>query len=279
MKNVLFVADFWKDELDGGAESNDFNLLEYLSNYCELRGCNTFNLSEDIINASDFLIISNFVYLTDDLKQCIQDQKPYIIYEHDHKYVLNRDPSIYVDYLIPEDQIVNKDFYINAKKVFVLSKICKEVLEKNIPEANVHSIGCSLWSEDTFDYIESLLEEKKINDLCLVRSENPIKNYGKCLEYCNKQDIIPFELSDPDYKSFLKKMASCKRFLFMPGVLETFSRVSAEAKMLNLQLLTTPGRLGFASEAIFEKSGIDLIDTLRARSAKALEDFKREIGL
>ena len=74
-------------------------------------------------------------------------------------------------------------------------------------------------------------------------------------------------------------MASCKRFLFIPGVLETFSRVCAEAKMLNLSLLTSPNRLGFASEEIFNLSGIDLILALKQRSSRALELFKEEIEL
>lgn len=280
VKLVLFVADFWKDELDGGAENNDYNLISYLSDYFDMRGCNTFNMSTELVDKADFLIISNFMHLSQEIKQYIQDNKPYIIYEHDHKYLLNKDPSVYVDYIIPKDQIINKDFYIGARKVFVLSKICKDILNKNIPKVKAVSIGCSIWSNNTFDYIEKLLKEtEKSDDLCILKSSNPVKNYGKSLEYCEQHNIIPLELSDPNYRAFLKKMASCKRFLFIPGVLETFSRVCAEAKMLNLSLLTSPNRLGFASEEIFNLSGIDLILALKQRSSRALELFKEEIEL
>ena len=62
--------------------------------------------------------------------------------------------------------------------------------------------------------------------------------------------------------------------MFFPGLLETFSRVSAEAKMLGLSLLTTPKKLGFYSEEIHKLSGIELIDELRKRNEQALTKFE-----
>jgi hypothetical protein len=277
MAKILFVADFFSKDLPGGAENNDANLLKHLSQTHEIRIGRSHELVTQFVNESDVIIVSNFVNVSQENLKYIQDTKPYIIYEHDHKYVRNRDPSIYPDFVIPDREKVNVEFYTNAKKVFVLSKICKEVLEKNIPSAKVHNIGCSLWSDETFDYIEALLNEKKKNDLCILKSGNPIKNYNKSLEYCRKNDIIPLELSEPIYRIFLKKMASCKRMLFIPGVLETFSRVSAEAKMLELKLLTVPKRLGFASEDIFEQSGVELINSFRDRNKKALLAFQEAI--
>tara|TARA_R100000664_G_C2737959_1_gene126997 strand:- start:214 stop:1053 length:840 start_codon:yes stop_codon:yes gene_type:complete len=277
MKRVLFIADFWKDELLGGAESNDHNLIRHLNPRCSITSCSSHKLTKDLVDKSDIIIVSNFINVPPEGLVYIQDTKPYIIYEHDHKYVKNRDPSAYPNFIVPESEKVNTEFYKKAKKVFVLSEICKEVLEKNVPSTNVHSIGCSLWSEETFDYIESLLNEQKENDLCILKSSNPIKNYNKSLEYCKENNIVPVELSEPIYQDFLKKMASCERMLFIPGVLETFSRVSAEAKMLGLKLLTTPKRLGFASENIYDQSGADLISSFRARNRAALEAFEDEI--
>jgi len=277
MKKILFIADFFSKDLLGGAENNDANLLKYLSLTHNIRISRSHKLTSQLVDESDFIIISNFVNVSQEGLKYIQDTKPYIIYEHDHKYVRNRDPSVYPNFVVPDKEKINTELYTNAKKVFVLSKICKEILEKNIPSVKAHSIGCSLWSKGTFDYIETLLDEEKENDLCILKSDNPIKNYDKSLEYCKKNNIIPFELSEPVYKIFLKKMASCERFLFIPGVLETFSRVSAEAKMLDLKLLTTPKRLGFASEDIYNLSGIDLINSFRNRNKKALEAFKNEL--
>ena len=264
MKKVLFVADFYRKELLGGAESNDANLIKYLSTRCDLVCCKSRSLTEKDIKNADSVIVSNFIDLSEEFKNNIKDSKPYIIYEHDHKYVKTRDPSVFVNSVAPRNMI---------------SKVCKEILKKNIPEANVHSIGCSLWSKETFDYIEELSIKEKTEDLCIMKSSNPWKNYDKALEYCTQNNISPVELESPDYKMFLKQMAACKRFLFLPGLLETFSRVSAEAKMMGLSLLTTPKKLGFYSEEIHKLSGIELINELRKRNEQALSKFEELLEL
>jgi len=279
MKKVLFVADFYRQELLGGAESNDANLIKYLSTRCDLTCCKSRDLEKKDIKMADFILISNFIEISEELKSNIKVSKPYVIYEHDHKYVKTRDPSVFIDSIAPPDMIINKDFYVKARAVVVLSKICKEVLEKNIPAANVYNIGCSLWSTDIFDYLEELSTREKTEDLCIMKSSNPWKNYDKALEYCANNNISPVELESPNYREFLEQMSSCKRFLFFPGLLETFSRVSAEAKMMGLSLLTTPKKLGFCSEDLHRLSGPQLIAELRKRNQKALVKFKELLEL
>ena len=146
MKKVLFIADFYRQELLGGAESNDANLIKYLSTRCDLVCCKSRSLTKEDIKNADSVIVSNFIDMPEELKDNIRESKSYIIYEHDHKYVKTRDPSVFINSVAPRNMIINEDFYIKAKAVVVLSKICKEILEKNIPEASVHNIGCSLWS-------------------------------------------------------------------------------------------------------------------------------------
>ena len=279
MKKVLFIADFYRKELLGGAESNDANLIKYLSTRCDLVCRKSRNLTKKDINIADFVVVSNFIDISDELKDNIKDSKQYIIYEHDHKYVKTRDPSVFVNSVAPKDMIINEDFYTKAKSVVVLSKICKEILEKNIPAAAVHNIGCSLWSKDTFDYLEELSTKEKTEDLCIMKSSNPWKNYGKALEYCAHNNISPVELESPNYRKFLEQMSSCRRFLFIPGLLETFSRVSAEAKMMGLSLLTTPKKLGFCSEEIHKLSGVELINELKKRNEQALVKFEELLEL
>ena len=267
------MADFFSKDLSGGAENNDSNLLKHLSSCNEIKICRSHKLTTKLIDAYDVVIVSNFVNVSPAGLKYIQDNKPYIIYEHDHKYVKGRDPSVYPNFNIPEEDKINVEFYEGAHCVVVLSKICKEILEKNIPGTNVHSIGCSLWSKETFEHIRSLAETTKTEPICILRSDNPIKNYSKALEYCRDKNIEPVELKEPIYKIFLSKMASCEKFLFIPGVLETYSRVCAEAKMMNLKLLTTPMKLGFASEEIFSLSGLALIEKMEERNEEAYKKF------
>ena len=69
-------------------------------------------------------------------------------------------------------------------------------------------------------------------------------------------------------------MSECENLIFFPQVLETFSRLAAEAKMLNCNLITTPKMLGFASEEYSSLKGIELVNKIRDQKNKALAVFE-----
>ena len=128
------------------------------------------------------------MFLSNDVKQYLIRNKKYIIYEHDHKYVKTRDPSKFINFEVPKEQLINVQFYEKAECVVVLSQICKEVLSMNIPNANVHSIGCSLWSDKKLAYIASMSENKKFG-FCIMKSNNPTKNYINTIRFCEGKKI------------------------------------------------------------------------------------------
>lgn len=272
MSDILFISDFYAEHVNGGAENNDSVLVRHLSKSHNVTLALSHQTEPNTVEGYDLIIVSNFVFLSPLTKTKIEKTR-YVIYEHDHKYAANRDPSVYPDFIIPEEKKVNVSFYENALSVVVLSKICKEVLEKNVPRASVHSIGCSLWSEEAFLAIRQMQSTKKESEYCILKSGNPIKRTSHAIEYCEKNKITPVALGETDYKTFLCNMSKCRRLIFLPAVLETFSRVCAEAKMLNLSLTTTPKKLGFASEDIFDLSGAELVGVLEHRTAKALSYF------
>lgn len=273
MSKVLFISDFFVSHLNGGAENNDSVLIEHLSKTNEVSVAQSHKVTSQSLDKYDFIVVSNFTYLSEAVKAKLEKEKEYIIYEHDHKYVSGRDPSKYPDFLVPEDDLINVSFYEKSKCVIVLSKICKSILEKNIPSCNVHSIGCSLWSENAFEMIEQLSDSEKKYEYCVVNSKNPIKSTAQTLELCNKKGINPFLLESSGHKEFLISMSKCEKLVFLPAVLETFSRLCAEAKMLGLSVMTTPKKVGFLSEDIYSLSGKELIEQLRQRNKLALSYF------
>jgi len=271
---IIFIADFFSSELNGGAENNDSVLIEYLKNNgYKIRCIKSHNFDESIYQENDFFIVSNFVALDEKYKALLK-KKQYIIYEHDHKYVKRRDVSKYADFVIPKEDFVNEKFYRDAKAVVVLSDVCKKILDKNLNTRNVFNIGCSLWSNKKLDLIASLSTKQKNNKFAIINSNNPIKNTNLAIAYCKKNNIDFDMIELCNHEELLSKLSDYKGLVFFPGVLETFSRISAEAKMLNCKLLTKPKMLGFASEDIFVLSGIELIEEIRERNNKALKLFK-----
>jgi len=273
MKKVIFVADFFSNKLNGGAENNDNVLINFLEKKgLSVLRVNSNNLENQSFKKDNFFIISNFIGLSESHKKLLKNES-YIIYEHDHKYLKSRDPSRYPDFQIPKDQLINVDFYKNAKAVVVLSEVCREIIIRNLKLDNVHNIGCSLWSDERLNFIRSLSDRKKNNKLAILNSTNRIKNTALSIDFCRSKGL-EYDLIQPcNPEDLLNNLSRYDGLVFLPGVLETFSRISAEAKMLNCKLITKSRLLGFASEKIFDLQGLELIEEIRKRKNNALKLF------
>ena len=271
---ILFIADFFRDQLLGGGESNDDNLIQYLkSQGVDVKTINSQFTSPADLDGYSKVIVGNFVLLSPPVRQLLMREKKYIIYEHDHKYLATRDPSKFYQFHIPPEQVINREFYECAERVVVLSKICKDILQQAIPKASIHNIGCSLWSTETLDYIQTLSSAAKSSDYCILKSTNATKNYPKTKEFCASKGINPLEIQSSDYYEFLKLMSTSKSFIFLPTVLETFSRVCAEAKMLNLEVRTVKNLIGFYSEDFSSLQGDELNQRIRQQNKEAYQYF------
>ena len=275
---IAFVQDFFENEIIGGAEKNDSVLLNYLINQKrKIEPVHSYKV-EGVFDKYDFFIISNFVRMPYNVMHRLMDKKNYIIYEHDHKYVSNRNPGAFKDFMAPANMIINREFYSSAKKVFVLSRLCKKVIESNLQINNVHNIACSLWSKENLQLIKDISQTTgKIKQYGILQSNNMIKGTLQAKEYCQKNNIQPELISSPDYAEFITNLSICENFIFFPQVLETYSRVCAEAKMLNCKVLTTPKLIGLFSEDYSRMTGVDLNDKISNNIQLALKKFEEVI--
>lgn len=278
MKTLVFISDFFDNQLTGGAELNDGVLLSHLNQIesYEVRMINSQNVTPETLKSADIYILSNFTQLSEANKSLLLHTE-YIIYEHDHKYIKTRDPSRFSEFKIPQNQLINEALYRNAKAVVVLSKVCKEIMEQNLDITHVHNIGTSLWSNDRLDYIQSLQDVPKNEKFAVIRSNNPIKGTAAAIQVCEQQGIDYDLIGPANPEEILSLLAQYTGFVFCPKVLETFSRISAEAKMLGCKLLTAPKMLGFASEDIYALKGEELLTQIRTRVQSALELFEELI--
>ena len=103
---------------------------------------------------------------------------------------------------------------------------------------------------------------------------NPTKNYFNTLQYCKNKGLDYGEIEPADQVEFLTQMSQYKKLLFIPTVLETFSRLCAEAKMLNLDVMTNKNMIGFFSEEYSNLKGDELIECMREKNAEALKLFE-----
>jgi hypothetical protein len=278
-KKIIFIADFFSEEIAGGGElNNDEAIAMLVSKGFIVEKYNSRNCNLDLIkqNNNSLFIIGNFVQLHSSCIFYLQENCKYIIYEHDHKYLRTRNPADYPEYLAPESEIVNKIFYEKAKAVFLQSIFHTNIILKNLPNINAVNLSGNLWSEEILNFLETLSKKEKQNFCAIMHSSNWHKNTNGALIYCQKNNL-DYKLIEPcEYKIFLNKLSENKKLVFFPKTTETLSRIVVESRMIGMSVVTND-KVGATYEPWFKLKGIDLINEMRQRREDILNNILRNI--
>ena len=270
---IVFIADFFvEDGLLGGGELNN-------DEFCNLVTKTTIPLvkikcsqvTEQFLydNRSSNFIVSNFVQLNPRFRDLLSEHCNYVIYEHDHKYLKTRNPADYKDYIAPKDQIINYDFYKNAKAVFCQSEFHKQIVEKNLSLDNIVSLGGNLWSDESLNLLEKLADKPKEDKFSIMQSDNWHKNTADAVKFCNVKGF-DFELIPScSNKEFLNRLTNNEKFVFLPQTPETLSRIIVEARMAGMSV-TTNKNVGASKEDWFKLKGKELVEKMRDKKAEIL---------
>ena len=266
---IAFLADFFVDDgINGGGELNNEELIKLLINKGnDVKKYHTYGLTVDKLpDKKTRLIIGNFIALSEEVKDYITNNYSYIIYEHDHKYLKTRDPSSFKNYKAPEEQIINKQFYKNAKAIICQSKLHMRVVERNLNLDNIVSVSGNLWSEESLSYLEqiSTSQDDKSDIYSIMYSSIPNKNVEESILYCRVNGLQSEKIMPCSHKQFLTKLNKNKTLVFFPKTLETLSRIVVEARMLNCRVVTNK-KIGATSEDWFKLKGKPLIEKMREK--------------
>lgn len=275
--NYLFIADsFYEDGHPGGAEACNKELINKLIQ----RGHNVFKVYSFFVSKAflesikdiDVIIIGNFLGLTAESKEYLAKTK-YCLYEHDHKYLANRDPSVFPDYLAPKDVIINLDFYKNAYKVVAQSSRHVNIIKKNTGLQNV-VYGVNLWSEEEMQDLKDFCNNEKKHSAAIMDHIFVQKNKKGAVDYCEKNNIdyILIPNATP-HREFCELLSQCRSFVFFPQVNETLSRVSIEAHCLNTELIVN-NNISYLDEHWSSLRGKKLIEFLENQFEETVNIFE-----
>jgi len=275
---ILFIADFFADQINGGGELNNSVLKELLySKGHEIKLVNSHKVNHLDIMYNDAIIVSNFVNLAEENKHEIQD-KNYVIYEHDHKYLSTRNPAMFKHFKAPREAIVNYEFYKKAKAVFCQSKFHADIVRKNLELDNIINVGGNLWTPEALERLRNLSGRKKSDKCSVMHSEIPHKGTDHAKIYCEKNNLKVDLIMPCSHDEFIEKLGSNSTFAFFPRTPETLSRVVVEARMMNVKIITN-GLVGASWEDWFNLKGVDLIslmgqkrETIPAMVVEALDE-------
>jgi hypothetical protein len=276
VSKYCLIADFFYRDFTGGAELNDFSVIERFKEQgirVEEKYCRDLTI-EYLKNNKDInFIVANFVTMPEKIKEFITHNCKYIIYEHDHKYLKKRNPIFYKDFVAPATDLANIEFYRNANRVVCLTQLAVDIIKKNTGLENISKIGASVWTDADLDFILSLSSKIKNNKFAIMDSKNPIKKRQQCIDYCVANKFEFDLISDKDNHRFLEKLSNYKGLIFMTGHLETCCRLVVEAKMLNCKIIMQKKLIGAASEDWFEKENSTLIESIREISRNSVGIF------
>lgn len=266
---AFIVSDFFVEEVSGGAEINDFILYNELNKILKVKRIRSHELNENLVSSNSFFIISNFSNINLRVFEKLIKYQNYVLYEHDHKYVSHRNPGIYKNFMVPENEIVNKEFYQNAIKVFVQSDFHKHIIENNLRIKNIVSLGGNLWDDKTLEYL-TFLSKKEKKDACSIMFSNiPHKNMNDSIKFCELKNLKYELIEDKIYEKFLEKLSNNGTLIFFPKTPETLSRICVEARMCNMNVITN-NLVGATKEEWFKFKGLELINTMKEKKQQII---------
>ena len=266
---IIYAADFIYPEIVGGGELNDDVLcsqLNILLPDVSIEKINCYKIDIEFLrkNKDAKLIISNFISLDNNIKNEITNNFEYVIYEHDHKYLQHRNPGIYKDFLAPKDDIINFEFYKNAKQIFCQSSFHKTITKNNLELENIYNNSGNLWDIKTLEKISELSKQKKIDRYSIMHSNTPHKNTESAIKYC-KLKGYDFEIIESAvYEDFLVKLSRNKKLIFLPLTPETLSRIVVEARMMGVETITNKN-IGASYEPWIKLKGNKLISVMKQK--------------
>jgi len=274
-RKIIFIADCFAEQIAGGGELNNEELIAMLrgKNY-NVEKTQSYLVDQKFLekNKNSFFIISNFLGLKSHLREQLYDYE-YIIYEHDHKYVSERNPAVHKNFTAPPTSLVNYFFYKHAKAVLCQSDFHMKILVSNLKIDNVINLGGNLWSLDSLKKMRSIAKEPKRDKYSIMDSVTIHKNTAGSISYCNDKKYDYELIQDSNYFNFLKKLGSNKKFVFLPKTPETLSRVIVEARMMGCVVLTN-GLVGAAQEEWFKLKGEELIDYMIEKRVNILSTIE-----
>lgn len=277
---MMVIADFFSDQVAGGGELCTDEIVKFLqTNQPNLiKKLQSHKVQVWNIKGETKILVSNFMNLSDDVKKDLiaaSHSREYFIIEHDHKYCKARNPLAYPGMIVPDSDLLHREFYRNAKAVFCQSKAHAEILQKNLWIDNVVNLGCNLWSDAhlcELDEFVSKIEKgviTKTRSYGIMQSSNTIKGTREAIELCRTKGINAELIPTMEQEAFWFELAKTNTIVFLPQTYETYCRFAIEAKILGCKLVTNKA-IGAMSEPYWNQNGRELLETIKKEKQRVL---------
>lgn len=241
----VFVADFFAQDLTGGAELTSEALFESCPDKIEKIHSASVNESLILKNLDKIWIFGNFANLQRQLLPLFIEKTKYFVLEYDYKYCAFRSPekhalndgSCKCEYS-PWGKLIER-FYANSLTTFWMSALQLHHYQSKFQNLNADNVVLSsVFSDETLNKLKELRASiKQKNDMWLVLgSDSWVKGTQAAVDWCLKNSKQYEIVANLKYEDMLKKIASSHGLVYLPAGGDTCPRLVIEAKLLNCQL-------------------------------------------
>jgi len=247
MNQIIFVSDFFSEDLVGGAELTTGALIE--SSPFKVSKFRSKDLTvEDLVkNQSAHWIFGNWTQINFQLIPLIIANLNYSILEYDYKFCNYRSPD---KHRVAENTECNCDqtdwgkfvaaFFLGAKTIWWMSEKQQEIYFDRFPDLqkmNRSSVLSSVFSESFWIQVQNLTQNpKERNGWAVLSSSSWIKGTEDALKWCedNGKKVNLIEGLSPDQT--LELLSRSEGLVYLPKGGDTCPRIVIEAKLLGCEL-------------------------------------------
>lgn len=245
---VIFVSDFFSNEIQGGAELTSEALISKSPVKVQKIKAKHVNLRLLEEGQDCHWIFGNYSNLDPQLIPTIVANISYSIIEYDYKFCKYRSIEKHIDaegsdcdcHNNMQGKIVSAFMY-GAKSLWYMSEKQQEIFESRFPFlAEINStVLSSTFSDETFAALKVLREENKNTPRekwMVLGSNSWIKGTEDAIQWCHDNNHDYEVLTGLTYSECLKKLAIAKGLVFLPRGGDTCPRIVIEAKLLGCEL-------------------------------------------
>ena len=287
MSKVVFVSDFFADEIIGGAELTTQALVQACPfPYVRIKAKDV--TIETLQKYQDsYWIFGNFTALNYNLIPTFVGNIRYSVLEYDYKFCKYRSIERHKEQTGEDCDCAHTElgklisaFLYGSDEIFWMSSEQEQRYINIFPflEFKGRVLG-SVFDTDDLRRLEFLRNGPKQTPWLVQDSESWIKGTTDAIEWCNKTEREYETFKGLSRSDLLNKMYNSKGFCFLPRGGDTCPRVVIEAKILGCELKLNDN-VQHAKEAWFAQGTPDsILDHLRALPNRFWSDISKNMDL
>ena len=245
-EEIIFVSDFFSDQLLGGAELTFDALIEDCTVAYKRVNSNSLTKKDIDNNSKNYWIFGNTSLISDELRIYISKNIRYSVINFDYKFCDYRSIEIHretekkeCDCEIRRNGKIYSIFLAKAENLWWMSRKQQEIFHNKFSflKKNENYVLSSVFSKKTLNAFNQEKIIEKNDTYLIINSNSWVKGYEESIKYAKEKKIKYEVLKDLKHEEILKKFSLSKGLIFLPKGGDTCPRITIEALMFGCDLI------------------------------------------